>query len=120
MSEYGEEEMDTAGLYADLSQLLGEECEHPSTTRARKLAQALWEYFSDGNGQIGDARTVGFAVTVEMEDTSGNRWIRHAASSGEGNILPPWQVKGYLHDALSFTNTLYERLAIEPPERSEE
>lgn len=84
----------------------------PATVKAQEMCAAIWRFFGGApNDQIGDARTVGFTITAEMVDTAGNRWIRHAASSGEGHVLPPWQVKGYLHDALDWSNSIYESIA---------
>lgn len=100
----------------ELNKLLNDEAEHPATTKARDMCAAIWRFFGGApNEMVGDARTVAFTITAEMVDTKGNRWIRHAASSGDGEVVPPWQVKGYLHDALDWANAIYESLGAHAP-----
>ena len=71
----------------------------PAAARFRAVSRALWEYF-EGGLPIGDAKTLGFVVVVELETPEADRAIRYTMSTGDGNILPSWTARGYLHDML--------------------
>ena len=109
---------------AEFSELLGggeSPQVDPAKAHVQKFTRALWELFGGAhNRQVGDARTVGFTVTAELVDSAGNRWIRHFAADGEGNQLPPWQLKGYLEDARDWARLIYEQISAEIKHPEEE
>ena len=90
---------------AELNRMLGGgEDESPAASRFRAFLNALWEFFTPANAALGDARTLGFIVIIELEDTEGNRWMRYATANGDGRAMPAWTARGYLTEALADIN----------------
>lgn len=44
---------------------------------------------------------LGYAVVAECMTPDGNRWLTVTSGSGTNEDIPPWQVRGYLNEALN-------------------
>lgn len=64
-----------------------------------RVAQALSES-SEFHG-IDGSFLLGFVSVAEWQGADGNRWLTVLQGNGAGeNVIPKWQTRGYLHEAL--------------------
>jgi hypothetical protein len=102
----------------ELQRMLGGVEEDPDVARQREFTTALWKLFhGEHNNMLGDGQTMGFVVVAELCDAEGNRWLRVANGDGRGNQVPSWQMRGYLGDALSYCDKVYDKLGSQIVER---
>ena len=55
--------------------------------------------FTDPAGVL-DGVVIGWVLITEWSASDGQRWLAKTSADASGQILPSWQERGYLHDAL--------------------